>query len=59
MADSKLKLAFVGCGGIARAHWHGIQNYAPRIEVTAVVDVDETAAKEIWQCGWRSSLQVT
>ena len=35
----------VGCGGIAHAHWHGIQNHAPRINVTAVVDVDENAAK--------------
>ena len=35
----------VGCGGIARAHWNGIQRHAPRIDVTAVVDVDENAAK--------------
>lgn len=45
MADAKLNLAMVGCGGIARAHWYGIQHFAPRIEVTAVVDVDEDAAK--------------
>lgn len=38
-------MAFVGCGGIARAHWRGIQNQAPRIEVVAVVDtVPENAA---------------
>ncbi|MCY3858035.1 MAG: Gfo/Idh/MocA family oxidoreductase [Gammaproteobacteria bacterium] len=46
MAETSLKMAMVGCGGIARAHWHGIQNHAPRIDVTAVVDVDEKAAKE-------------
>lgn len=46
MADeAKLKLALVGCGGIARAHWYGIQHLAPRIEVSAVVDVNEEAAK--------------
>ncbi len=45
MAETSLKLAMVGCGGIARAHWNGIQRHAPRINVTAVVDVDEDAAK--------------
>ncbi|MXY58105.1 MAG: Gfo/Idh/MocA family oxidoreductase [Gammaproteobacteria bacterium] len=38
--SDRLTLAFVGCGGIARAHWRGIQHYAPRIDVTAVVDTD-------------------
>ena len=45
MSDNVLKLAMVGCGMIARAHWHGIQNHAPRINVKAVVDVNESAAK--------------
>lgn len=36
----------VGCGMIANAHWYGIQNHAPRIKVSAVVDVNEHAAKE-------------
>ena len=45
MAETVLKLAMVGCGGIARAHWHGIQRHAPRIDVRAVVDVNEKAAK--------------
>ena len=31
-------MALVGCGNIARAHWRGIQQHAPRIDVTAVVD---------------------
>ena len=31
----QLKLAFIGCGGIARAHWKGIQEHAPQIVVTA------------------------
>ena len=46
MKEQKLKLAMVGCGGIARAHWHGIKNYVPRIDVVAVVDNNENAAKE-------------
>jgi len=40
MADEHLRMAFVGCGGIARAHWRGIQRHAPRIDVTAVVDTN-------------------
>ena len=46
MTADVLRLALVGCGGIARAHWYGIQNHAPQIEVTAVVDSNENAAKE-------------
>ena len=38
--NDRLTLAFVGCGGIARAHWRGIQKHAPRIDVTAVVDTN-------------------
>ena len=38
MTTEKLRLALVGCGGIARAHLYGIQHYAPRIEVVALVD---------------------
>jgi len=48
MTDSrKLKLALVGCGGIAQAHWRGIQGGAPRIAVTAVVDADPVRAAEM------------
>ena len=41
-----LTMALVGCGNIARAHWRGIRNHAPRIKVTAVVDpnVDNAAS---------------
>lgn len=35
-----IKLALVGCGGIAQAHWRGIQAHAPHIQVTTVVDTD-------------------
>jgi UDP-N-acetyl-2-amino-2-deoxyglucuronate dehydrogenase len=35
-----LKLAFVGCGAIARYHLDGIKEHAPRIQVTAAVDLD-------------------
>ena len=31
-------MALVGCGNIARAHWRGIRDHAPRIKVSAVVD---------------------
>lgn len=39
MSD-KLRIALVGCGNIARAHWRGIRYHAPRLEVAAVVDED-------------------
>jgi predicted dehydrogenase len=38
MQTEVLTMALVGCGNIARAHWRGIRNHAPRIKVTAVVD---------------------
>ena len=38
MANSRLKIALMGCGGIAQAHWQGIQRIATRVDVTAVVD---------------------
>ena len=41
-----LKLAFVGCGAIARYHLDGINEHAPRINVTAAVDLDAQKAKE-------------
>lgn len=46
MSDSgTLKLALVGCGGIAQAHWRGIQEHTSRIAVTAVVDTDPERAE--------------
>lgn len=44
-----LKLALVGCGGIAQAHWHGIQTHVPELVVTAVVDTDAGRAAEMAQ----------
>jgi UDP-N-acetyl-2-amino-2-deoxyglucuronate dehydrogenase len=45
MPDARrLKIALVGCGGIAQAHWRGIQEYVPELQVTAVVDADATRA---------------
>ena len=35
-----IKLAFVGCGGIAQAHWRGIQAHVPKIQVTAAIDTN-------------------
>ena len=40
----RVRLALVGCGAIARAHWRGIRYHAPLVEVTAVVDADADRA---------------
>jgi len=40
----KLSVALVGCGNIARAHWRGIRDHAPRLRVTVVVDADAARA---------------
>lgn len=45
--SASLKIAFVGCGRIAQAHWRGIQAYVPRLQVTAVVDVNPARAAEM------------
>ena len=41
----QLKLAFVGCGAIARFHLNGIAEMAPDIQLTAVVDTMEEKAR--------------
>ena len=43
-ASRVIKTAFVGCGGIAQAHWRGIQALVPEIKVTATIDVDPDRA---------------
>jgi len=43
MAGSRLKMALIGCGGIAQLHWEGIQRIATRVDVTAVVDKNPDA----------------
>ena len=40
MKPEHLKIALVGCGGIAQDHWRGIQAHASRMSVTAVIDSD-------------------
>ncbi len=40
-----LKIALIGCGNIAQAHWRGLQAHAPRLTVTAVVDTNPDRAK--------------
>ena len=45
MSDS-LKLAFVGCGAIASFHLNGIKEHAPRIDITACIDLDESRARD-------------
>jgi len=39
-----LRLAFLGCGAIARYHLDGIEERAPRIRVTAAIDTDQSKA---------------
>lgn len=41
----ELRLALVGCGAIARYHLDGINESAPRIRVTAVIDPDMSKAE--------------
>ncbi|MXY52242.1 MAG: Gfo/Idh/MocA family oxidoreductase [Gammaproteobacteria bacterium] len=43
--STRLRLALVGCGNIARAHWRGIRYVATDIDVTAVVDADAGRAE--------------
>jgi predicted dehydrogenase len=45
--QAPVKMALVGCGGIAEAHWRGIRTHAPQIEVAATVDTDQTRANEM------------
>lgn len=50
MSEAKqLNIALVGCGGIAQAHWHGIQAHVPQLRVTATVDADAQRAEEMAQ----------
>ena len=44
MAETRLKMALVGCGGIAQVHWQGIKEIASRVDVTAVVDTNSDSA---------------
>jgi predicted dehydrogenase len=44
-----LKIALVGCGGIAQMHWRGIQAHVPQLQVTAVVDMDPARAAAMAQ----------
>ena len=44
MSD-KVKLAFIGCGAIARFHLDGIKSHATNIEVTTLVDLDLAKAQ--------------
>lgn len=41
---ASIKIAFVGCGRIAEAHWRGIQTHVPQMKVTAAVDIDPAQA---------------
>ena len=45
MTDAQtLTIALVGCGGIAQAHWRGIQAHVPQLRITATVDTDPARA---------------
>ena len=43
----RLKLALLGCGAISHFHIDGINEDAPRIDITAVIDTDPAKAEEI------------
>ena len=43
----RLKLALLGCGGISHFHIDGINEGAPRIDITAAIDTDPAKAEEI------------
>ena len=45
--SSNLKLALLGCGEIARFHLAGMREQAPRIDVTAAIDIDAERANAI------------
>ena len=47
MDKNKVRIALVGCGRIAQAHWRGIQSDAPSVEVTAVVDTELDQAQKM------------
>lgn len=42
-----VKLALLGCGAISHYHVDGIQESAPRIDITAVIDTDLNKATEL------------
>ena len=55
VSGKSLKLALVGCGGIAQAHWRGISEIATRARVTAVVEThDERRAEMAQRTGARA-----
>ena len=45
--SADIRIAFVGCGGIADAHWQGIRSHAPQLQVTATIDTDPSRAAEM------------
>lgn len=48
MTKSKaIKLALVGCGRIAQAHWRGIQAHVPQIKVTTTIDTNPSQATKM------------
>ena len=50
-------MALVGCGGIAQAHWQGIQEIATRVDVTTVIDKHPDAATAMAkQAGAKASI---
>ena len=45
--ETTLRIALIGCGGIAQDHWRGISELAGTIEVTAAIDVDPVRARNM------------
>jgi myo-inositol 2-dehydrogenase/D-chiro-inositol 1-dehydrogenase len=42
--DEKVRIGFVGCGGIAEAHWNALSKL-PEAEIVAFYDIDERKAR--------------
>jgi len=45
MAKKKIRVAFIGCGGIHHAHWNGFQEIPDKAEVVACCDTNKAAAE--------------
>jgi predicted dehydrogenase len=45
MAKKKIRIAFIGCGGIHNAHWMGLQEIPDKAEVVACCDSNKASAE--------------
>ena len=56
--SQSLKIALVGCGGIAQMHWRGIQTHATQLVVTAIVDTGPCPRRSNGGASGRATLYV-